>query len=155
MNTPTLFDLPNNAAPRPSSEPAWLTAYTTRTGADPNPRLAGTRAIPRPCPTCARLTLTGYDAPLIAGLATTDPYLLTPNLEAAALILARPTYQLWGAPGRYELTPRSPIHITGLRLPSADHVPVVAAHDCPRPPLSTTPLPMHALPPTHDGPPPF
>lgn len=138
----TLFDLPNDAtqtARRDPSTPPWLAAYTTRSGDDP--RLVGTRAIPRTCP-CGRLVLVGYDAPAIAGLATVDPYTATPQLEAAAVILATPTYQLWGDPGRYELTPR---HIPGVRTvgtkrPASD-VLVVLAHRCDRPTLATTPLP--------------
>ncbi len=127
-----------------SSTPVWLDAYTTRSGDDP--RLVGTRAIPRTC-LCGRLVLVGYDAPVIAGLATVDPYQATPQLEAAAVILATATYQLWGDPGRYELTPR---HVPGLRAlgtkrPAGD-VLVVLAHTCHRPPLATTPLPAPARP---------
>lgn len=137
-----LFDLPDDVAQtdrHAPSTPPWLTAYSTMSGDDP--RLVGTRAIPRTC-TCGHLVLVGYDAPRIAGLATVDPYQATPQLEAAAVILATATYQLWGEPGRYELTPR---HIPGVRTlgmkrPAGDVV-VVLAHVCHRTPLATTPLP--------------
>lgn len=146
-----LFDLPNDVgrhAPDASSTPAWLAAYTTRSGDDP--RLVGTRAIPRTCP-CGRLVLVGYDAPVIAGLATVDPYAATPQLEAAAVILATATYQLWGDPGRYELTPRHvpAVRTVGVKRPASD-VLVVLAHTCYRPPLATTPLPAPHRP-AHPG----
>lgn len=141
-----------------ATTPRWVDAYTTRTGL-PDPRLTGTTAQPRHCATCRLLVLTGWDAPLLAALATTDPYQLTPHLEAAAVILDIPTYHLWGVPGRYELTPR---HTPGIipigRMPSADQCVVVAAHHCGRPPLSTVPLPTRART-SHfvdsDGEPPF
>lgn len=126
----------------------------------PADHLAGTRAIPRPCPDCARLTLTGYTGKLLALLATVDPYALTTHQEAAAVILARPTYRLWGTPHRYELTnrhqPRLPPWLT---YPPADTpgVTVVAEHHCHTPPLGTTPIPLR--PPrtaiNHDAPIPF
>lgn len=134
----------------------WVDAYTTRTGM-PDPRLAGVTAKPRHCTTCGRLTLAGYDSPACADLAITDPYALTPTLEAAAVILARPTWQLWGAPGRYELTARTPTRLLGVRLVPADRCVVVATHDCTHPPLSRTALPTRQ--PRYvvdtDGPPPF
>jgi hypothetical protein len=134
----------------------WVDAYTTRTGM-PDPRLAGTLAKPHHCRHCARLLLVGYDSPTLADLATVDPYVLTPALEAAAVILARPTWQLWGPPGRYQLTARTPVRITGLALIPADRCVVVATHHCGRPPLTHTPLPTRA--PAwvadSDGPPPF
>ncbi|MFD6094558.1 hypothetical protein ACFWGN_20800 [Oerskovia sp. NPDC060338] len=150
-----LFDLdnPTPATRRDPSTPAWVIAFETRTGATAT--LAGGRAIPRPCSSCRAWTLTGYDAPLIADTATVDPYAATPLQEAAALILAVATYQLWGTPGRYHLTPR---HLPGLRIlghhPPATHVTVVIAHTC-RPPLATQPLPALRPSPRYDGPPPF
>lgn len=129
----------------PTTTPRWLTSYASTTGDDP--ALTGTRAVPRWCRTCRRLVIAGYDSPLLADLAICDPHPLTPQLEAAAVILARPTWRLSGAPGRYELTPRTPAYIGGLRLPPADGVDVVvvAAHDCYHPPLT------HAHLPTPDG----
>lgn len=129
-----------------TTTPAWLHAYATTTGNDP--ALTGTPAIPRWCRTCGLLTLAGYDSPLIATLAITDPWLLDWRQEAAAVILARPTWRLWGWPGNYELTNR---HWPGLtpigRHPPADPtatagVHVLATHACGHPPLSTTPLPV-------------
>lgn len=124
-----------------TSTPRWLEAYGTRTGTDP--ALTGTRAVPRHCRTCRRLILAGYDAPTIAGLAIADPYALTPQLEAAAVILAIVTWRLCGRPGHYELTPR---HTPGLpplcrRDPAGPAVTVLAAHRCEYPPLSRIPLP--------------
>lgn len=137
------------------STPRWLDAYATTTGHDP--ALIGTRAVPRHCRTCHRLVLAGYDAPIAALLATCDPHPLTPRLEAACVILARPTYRLWGIPGRYELTPR---HHPGIhpisREPPADQCLVLAAHACGHPPLSHDHLPVttrHTS--STDGPPPF
>ena len=104
----TLFDHPVG-----SSEPAWMRAYTTRTGAPPH--LGTGKARPHRCPTCGRWTLQGLDSNLCALLATVDPNPLTPQTEAAAIILGRPTYTLHGAPGRYELwhrTPHSARHLT-------------------------------------------
>ncbi|TKR27151.1 hypothetical protein FA014_01990 [Cellulomonas hominis] len=119
----------------------WLAALATRTGQDPG--LLGTKAVPRWCARCRRLVLAGYDAPVCATLCIADPYRLTPQLEAACVILARPTYQLWGIDaGRLKLTSR---HIPGFvqarDFPPADHVVVLAAHDCDRPPLTLDPLP--------------
>jgi hypothetical protein len=130
-------------------QPPWLRAHLAHTGDDPT--LTGTHAHPRHCKTCGHLTLTGYDAPLIAGLAITNPNPLTPQLETAAVILAIPTWRLWGTPGHYELTPR---HIPGLhtigRHPPASDVTVLAAHQCGTPPLSHAPLPTRTHTPEHD-----
>lgn len=125
----------------PTPTPRWLQAYTTTSGL-PDPRLAGTTARPRHCTDCRRLVLAGYDSPTIATLAITDPYALTPQLETAAVLLDIPTWRLWGAPGRYELTPR---HEPGLgpectRAPASE-ITVVAAHRCEYQPLSRIPLP--------------
>lgn len=137
-----LFDLPDTAvqtARRAPSTPAWLAAYATTSGDDP--RLVGTGAVPRTC-RCGRLVLVGYDAPAIAGLAIADPFRATPPLEAAAVILATPTYQLWGEPGRYELTTRHHpgVRTVGMKRPASDVV-VLLGHDCTRPALATEPLP--------------
>lgn len=134
----TLFDLGGvHETPMPPepSTPAWVTAIETRTGGEL--RLTSGRAIPAPCSRCGRWTLQGYDAPRCAGLAIVDPNPLDPTLEAACVILAIPTWQLWGTPGRYELTPR---HEPGVRhaathRPATDVV-VVAAHRCGHPPLA-------------------
>jgi hypothetical protein len=91
----------------------------------------------------------------MAGLAVVDPYRLTAALEHAAVILARPTYRLWGHPGHYELTARTPVHPPYPNLASADTVPVVAAHQCDAPPLSTLPLPTAAHRGGHPDDPPF
>ncbi|GMA22266.1 hypothetical protein GCM10025864_44920 [Luteimicrobium album] len=151
-----LFDLePDDLDAAATSEPAWVTAFTTTHGATPT--LASGRALPRPCPRCARWTVVGLDAPRCAGLARCDPHPLTPQLEAAAVILDTPTWQLWTFAGRHELTPRHEPHVPPLaRLAPADHVVVLAAHVCGRPPLSRAPLrlrttrtadPMHGEPP--------
>lgn len=105
--------------------------------------LAGTRAVPRWCRTCRRAVLAGYDAPVLAGLAIADPYRATWQQEAAAVILARPTWWLAGPwPTRGELIPR---HTPALRplgvRPPADQVLVVIGHDCNTPPLATGLLP--------------
>jgi|GEM_PF-1185678 len=136
--------------------PHWLQAHATRTGNDPT--LTGTRARPRWCRTCRRLVLAGYDAPLAAGLAITDPHPLTPQLETAAVLLARPTYRLWGTtPDTYELTPRTPTYPPHIPLPPASPtVIVLTAHNCDRPPLTHAPLPTpHRHTVDHDAPPPF
>lgn len=136
--------------------PYWLQAYATRTGHDPT--LVGTRAVPRWCRDCRRLVIAGYDSPLIATLAIVDPHPLTPQLEAAAVVLARPTWRLWGVPGRYELTARTPCTLRGLVLPRAGpDVLVLAAHRCDHPPLTRAPLPAPAaaVAVDYDGPPPF
>lgn len=140
--------------------PRHVAEHLALTTGLPEQHLSGTRAIPRPCPDCARLTLTGYDSPLLALLATTDPYALTTRQEAAAVILTRRTYRLWGIPLHYELTrrhhPRLPPWLT---YPAADTpgVTVVAEHHCDTPPLGTTPIPLRPPRPTvdYDGPIPF
>lgn len=123
-----------------TSTPRWLQAYATRTGADP---ALGTTAVPRHCRTCRRLILAGYDAPTLAGLALVDPYALTPQLEAAAVILAVGTWRLWGAPGGYELTSRHEprVHRPERLTSAGGDVVVVAEHRCEFPPLSHIPLP--------------
>jgi hypothetical protein len=140
-----------------TERPPWLDAYTTRSGM-PDPRLASLTARPRHCAGCGRLVLAGYDSPACADLAVADPNPLTPTLEAAAVILARPTWRLWGQPGHYELTARTPARVLGVQLvPAGPDVIVVATHDCARPPLTRTTLPTR--PPQFvvdsDGPPPF
>lgn len=139
-----------------TTTPHWVDAYQTKTGM-PDPRLVGLGAQPRHCHTCGLLVLAGYDAPACADLATCDPYVLTPALETAAVILGRPTWQLWGHPGRYELTARTPALLLGVRLVPADQCVVLATHQCGRPPLSIAALPTR--PPRFvvdsDGPPPF
>lgn len=154
----TLFDVDDAlpSEPRPAPARDWVEGYQTKTGM-PDPRTTGTTAQPRHCTTCGRLVLAGYDAPMLAGLAVTDPYPLTPALEAAAVILARPTWRVWGTPGRYELTHRTPETDPTVRLLGADRCVVVASHHCHHPPLARAPLPMR--PPAwvvdSDGPPPF
>lgn len=92
--------------------------------------LANGYAKPGHCPRCGRVILAGYDAPLIAGLAIVDPYRLTMQLETAAIILHRPTYQLHGRL-HHMLTNRT---WPGVPKPwpskPADQVVVVAAHKC-------------------------
>jgi hypothetical protein len=137
-----------------NATPRWLAAYATRTGADP--ALVGTRAVPRHCRTCRRLVLAGYDSDVAGWLAIVDPYRLTPQLEAACVVLARRTYKLRGVAGHYELVPRySPAVLPFGPRPSADDVVVVAEHHCGTPPLSLTPLPTTAHITNPDGPPPF
>lgn len=125
---------------------AWVSAYTTASGM-PDPRISGVTAKPRPCTTCGALTLTGYDAPLCAGLAVADPYLLTTTLEAAAVILRVTTYRVWGTAPDLQLTERHrPDNTLRVTRAPADRVPVVAAHRCGYPPLSDIPLPRPARP---------
>lgn len=139
----TLFDLPDDVdrpAQTTPSTPPWVTALEARTGALAS--LASGRAVARPCTRCRRWTLQGYDAPLIAGHAVVDPNPLTPQLEAAAVILAMPTWQLWGRPGAYQLTPRHEpgVHYIGTARPAGDVV-VLAAHRCAYPPLAPDSIP--------------
>lgn len=119
----------------------WLDALARRTGQDPG--LLGTKAVPRWCSACRRLVLAGYDAPVCATLCIADPYRLTPQLEAACVILDRPTFQVRGIDiGRLHLTPRHiPGYVQARDFPPADQVVVAAAHDCGRPPLTLEPLP--------------
>ncbi|MFD2792564.1 hypothetical protein ACFS27_03285 [Promicromonospora vindobonensis] len=135
--TDTLFELPNPPAapPGPPDTPCWVTAYETTTGGAAT--LAGGKALPRPCPTCRAWCLTGYDSNLCAFQAWATPAALTPQLEAAALILQRTTYRVWGRPGSYELTVRyvPGLHLPG-RYPTANECTVIAAHVCNSPPLS-------------------
>jgi hypothetical protein len=137
-----------------TTSPPWLAAYDLSTGDDP--ALRGRRAVPRHCRTCRRLVLAGYDGHVAAWLAVVDPYQLTPQLEAACVVLARRTYRLRGLPGSYELNPRySPAVQPFAPRPSAADVLVVAEHHCDTPPLSRQhlPTPRHLTNP--DGPPPF
>lgn len=137
-----------------TTTPAWLNAYDVSTGDDP--ALRGTRAVPRHCRTCRRLVLAGYDGHVAAWLAVVDPYQLSPQLEAACVVLARRTYRLRGVPGTYELIPRfSPAVLPFGPRPSADAVVVVAEHDCGTPPLSHQHLPTPSHITNPDGPPPF
>ncbi len=122
--------------------PTWVHAYTTTSGL-PDPRLVGTFAKPRRCTGCRAWVLAGYDSPLIAALAICDPHPLTPALEAAAVILGRPTWRLWGHPGAYQLTQRTPTRMRLVRAP-ADACVVLASHQCGRPPLSRAPLTVTA-----------
>ena len=117
-------------------------ALATRRGDDPT--LTGTNAHTRHCATCGRTVIAGYDAPLMAGLAITDPYRATWRDEAAAVILARPTWQLAGPwPTRGELINRHwpGLHPIATRRP-ADQVTVLIAHHCGTPPIATQPLPV-------------
>lgn len=153
----TLFDVDPNPAPtrREPSEPAWVAAFTRAHGATPT--LNSGRARPVRC-TCSAWTLQGLDAPRCAGLAVCDPNPLTPQLEAAAVILAIPTYRLWGSAGRYELTPRHQPRVPPQHHhdPAGPGVVVLAAHTCGRAPLAATHLQLTA--PAASGPtgePPF
>ena len=92
-------------------------------------------------------------------LAICDPNPLTPQLEAAAVILRIRTYQLWGNPGHYELSPRHQpdgcIYSWTHHRP-ADQTTVLAEHRCGKPPLTNAVIPVappHAY--SYDGPPPF
>ncbi len=125
-----------------TNTPHWVDTWTQTSGL-PNPRLAGTTTRPRTCRTCGALTLTGYDAPLAAELATCDPYRLTPHHETAAILLGIPTWQLWGTPGSYEITRRTPNHINGTQNTPADKCTVLATHRCGMRPISTDPIPTH------------
>lgn len=125
--------------------PTWQQLHATKTG--DHPALIGTRAQIRNCSHCGLIVLAGYDSHLMANLAITDPYLLTPQLEAAAVILAIRTYHARGITGRYELTNRHTPGITRpawVTYPPANQVPVVAAHRCGIPALSRQPLPLAA-----------
>lgn len=106
--------------------------------------LAGGRAKPGNCPNCGHTIIAGYDSPLIAGLAITNPYRLTTQHEAAALIVGIPTWQLHNRPGNYTLTgrlhPGVPYPFT---LKNADECVVVAKHECNQQPLSTEAIQLH------------
>lgn len=117
-------------------------AVATRRGDDP--ALVGTRAVPRHCRSCGRAVIAGYDAPVMGGLAVTDPYALTPLDEAAAVILAWPTWWLAGPwPSWAELVVRHRPELTPIGTrPRADKVTVVAEHRCQSPPLGRTPIPL-------------
>lgn len=143
-----------------TSQPAlWVPAYQTHTGLpDPRTNPAGTTARAQRCEDCGALTLVGWDAPLLARLARTDPYALDPRLEAACVILALPTWQVWGAPGRYELTARHVprVHPIGTRKPAGSPgVIVVTEHRCGYPPLSTVAIPLVPTTRTRPTDPPF
>lgn len=125
--------------------PAWLAHYQTTTGL-PDPRRQGRNARPTTCPRCGRLVLTGADHHRIAAYPTVDPYALTPQLEAAAVILAIPTYELRGQPPTWELHPRTFPTVPTWPIPPANQCRVVAEHSCDNPPLSTTPLPTRRTP---------
>lgn len=131
-------------------------ATTVRTRGD-DPALTGTRAVLRHCRRCRLLILAGYDSPAIAHLATADPYLATTAQEAAAVILARPTWQLAGLwPTTAELIPRHNPNLDPLeRHAPADTIPVVIAHHCGTPPLATRPLPTATAPAAAGDQPPF
>jgi len=140
--------------------PRHVSQHLATTTGLPEQHLSGTRVVPRHCPDCGRLVLLGYDSNVAAFLATVDPYKATPHDEAAAVILARPTYRLWGRPLHYELTRRHvPGHQHTLTYPRADtpDVTVVLAHHCHTPPLAREPIPVRPPRPAvdHDAPPPF
>ncbi|GAB2457678.1 hypothetical protein [Xylanimonas ulmi] len=141
--TGAIFDLDTpTPSPRRNDRPWWADAYETRTGSEL--RLAGDRLIPARHD-CGRWILTGYDAPTLATAVNLDPNPLTALLEAACVILAIPTYRLWGNPGRWSVTPRHEPGLTYLgRAPNADTVTVIAAHACNRPPLTSAQLRMTA-----------
>jgi hypothetical protein len=107
-----------------------------------DPTLTGTRARTRHCRTCGHLVIAGYDNHVMAALAITDPYRATWQDEAAAVILARPTYRLLGPwPTHAELVPRHQPDIPPTaHHPPAEQVIVLIAHRCGTPPLATTPL---------------
>lgn len=140
----------------PATKPRWLDAYLTGTGL-PDIRLAGTTAKPMHCHGCGLVVLAGYDSPLGAVLAIADPHPLTPQLEAAAVILGRPTWHLWGHPGCYELTARTPVWTKSIPLRTGTNVLVVASHRCGTPPLTRDTLPTRSTTwaVNSDGPPPF
>lgn len=115
--------------------PWWVQTLTRTLGA--NPRLAGCRAIPTPCPRCGTWTITGYDAPACATLAACDPQLASTADETRAVLTGVATYRLWGFAGLWSLTPR---HLPGVRptgtTQPADAVPVLIAHRCGQPPIA-------------------
>lgn len=105
--------------------------------------LASGRAKPGRCPHCGAPVLAGYDHHRIAHLAITNPHALTPQLEAAALALHIPTWQLHGTPGHHTLTRRTyPGVPLTLPLPPADKVTVLAEHQCHKT-LGGTPITIH------------
>ncbi len=142
-------------APTRRSKPDWRKTAATKLGT--HEKLIGNTAIPRACPTCGRTCLIGWDAPLCAGLAICDPATLTIQLEAACIILDRPTYRLWGTPGQYQLTEKyyPGLPPTGKPPPTTSNR-VLAAHRCGKP-LGGTPIPLRPTTTTTviDGPPPF
>ena len=134
-------------------------AIATRRGEHPS--LIGTNAVTRHCRRCGRLVLAGWDAPVMAGLAVVDPYAATWRDEAAAVILARPTWRLLGPwPTRGELTPRHQPGLPdyGIRQPLADpdnRILVVIAHQCGTPPVAHRPLPTKSAETKYPNTPPF
>lgn len=121
------------------------TTIETRTGL-PLGHSSGTTK-PGTCPDCGRAILAGYDAPAITKLVIADPARLTPQLEAAAIITRRPTWQLHGNPGRYTLSNRTwpTIPLTYKLTPATECV-VITNHICEMPPLSNNPIPLHPPP---------
>jgi len=124
--------------------PDWRALHALKTG--DNAALIGTRAQVRNCAHCGLIVLAGYNSHVMASIAITDPFLLTPQLEAAAVILNIHTYEARGHPGRYELTNRHWPHLTRpdwIHYKPATDVNVLAAHRCGYPPLSRQPLPLN------------
>lgn len=130
-------------SPRAGKLPAHVQTHIETTTGLPI-GLSGGQAKPGTCPTCGRVVLVGYDAPVAAFLAVTDPYRLTPALDAAAWILDRATYRLHGDPGTHVLerrtTPGAPN--CPCTVPATETT-VLAEHKCGRP-LGGTPIPLRA-----------
>ena len=118
------------------------TAIETRTGL---PLGLSERIKPGHCPDCGRAILAGYDAPAITQLAILDPNALTPQLEAAAILTRRPTWQLHGTPGHYQISTRTAPGIPNTwKLTPADKCVVLTNHQCEKPPLTDNPVPLHS-----------
>lgn len=138
----TLFDLPEPPKTR-DQIPRWITNAETELGAPLT--LASGKTKPHKCPTCGAWTLTGYDAHIMATQVFVDPFLATPKNELAAIILGIPTYNLWGNPPRFELTPRHqpddthPIGTENPANPGTTNVVIAHTH---KPPLANLPLPQ-------------
>lgn len=95
--------------------------------------LTGGRVKPGTCPDCHATVLAGYDGLVAAELAIVDPIALTPQLEAACVLTARPTWRLWNTPGLFELNPRTnPAYPVTTKLTPANEAVVVALHICGR-----------------------
>lgn len=125
-----------------TGRPLRFTSETARTG---------------PCKKCGALILTGHDTTQIINL---DPYLLTPQQEAAAYLTHRPTHGLHGYPANWQIgRPRTAgpkYFATAISPANPPHTKVLAHHQCGKPPLSRLTFPLRPPPPTlYDGPPPY
>ncbi|NAE18305.1 hypothetical protein [Enterococcus hirae] len=91
------------------------------------------RASGRHCAHCHRVVLAGLDGDPCGWNAITDPYLLNPMQELAALITGRATYRIHISGSGYEIDIRTHWHIDASPAASTDAlgpVRVIAEHAC-------------------------